>query len=348
MVKTNYVYFNAYIKDNSSIFQICEDSEEYEITTPNNMHDKLFRDLLSDKKELAIFLNEYLGLDISEDELEKYNSSFVTKNYENSEADIVYKLKDKNVFILIEHQSSADKSMPFRLLNYNLEIIKDTNNGDSYKTDSYIYAKVIPIVVYTGGTKWNVSKKFSTLQEHYGKNNYLELKYNLIDINNYDKERLLNGKTMIEKAMLIEKSKNKKELVKTIEDIIGVIDYTDEVQVDKIKRVIKYALVQKLGEKNTVDFIKQIKSKTKTKKEEFNMILWDRLEAEDRELKKKAVKEGLKEGLKEGMKQGMKETILATIQRMLQFGENDDKIRKYTGATKKDIEEAKKLLAAKG
>ena len=61
---------------------------------------------------------------------------------------------------------------------------------------------------------------------------------------------------MIEKAMLIEKSKNKKELVKTIEDIIGVIDYNDETQVDKIKRMLKYALVQKLGEKNTVDFSK--------------------------------------------------------------------------------------------
>ena len=226
--------------------------------------------------------------------------------------------------------------MPFRLLNYNLEIIKDTNNGDFYKTNSYIYAKVIPIVVYTGGTKWNVSKKFSTLQEHYGKNNYLELKYNLIDINDYDKEKLLSGKTMIEKAMLIEKSKNKVELVKTIEDIIGVIDYNDETQVDKIKRMLKYALVQKLGEKNTVDFIKQIKTKTKTRKEDVNMILWDRLEAEDRQLKKEATEKGIKE------------TIIATVQRMLQFGENDDKIRKYTGATKKDIEEAKKLLAAKG
>lgn len=141
---------------------------------------------------------------------------------------------------------------------------------------------------------------------------------------------------MIEKAMLIEKSKNKKELVKTIEDIIGVIDYNDETQVDKIKRMLKYALVQKLGEKNTVDFIKQIKIKTKTRKEDVNMILWDRLEAEDRQLKKEATEKGIKE------------TIIATVQRMLQFGENDDKIRKYTGATKKDIEEAKKLLAAKG
>lgn len=106
MAKKEYVYFNAYIKEKSSVYQICEDSEKYKITSPNNMHDKLFRDLLSDKKELAVFLNEYLGLDISEDELEKYNSSFITKNYENSEADIVYKLKDKKVFILIEHQSS--------------------------------------------------------------------------------------------------------------------------------------------------------------------------------------------------------------------------------------------------
>ena len=252
MVKTNYVYFNAYIKDNSSIFQICEDSEEYEITTPNNMHDKLFRDLLSDKKELAIFLNEYLGLDISEDELEKYNSSFVTKNYENSEADIVYKLKDKNVFILIEHQSSADKSMPFRLLNYNLEIIKDTNDGDSYKTDSYIYAKVIPIVVYTGGTKWNVSKKFSTLQEHYGKNNYLELKYNLIDINNYDKEKLLRGRTMIEKAMLIEKK---------LLDYLIEIGYS-KVECDKIK---KYNLMEILYISNIVNCgIEEIKMYDKT------------------------------------------------------------------------------------
>ena len=55
MAKKEYVYFNAYIKENSSIFQINEDSEKYKILTPNNMHDKLFRDLLSDKKELAVF-----------------------------------------------------------------------------------------------------------------------------------------------------------------------------------------------------------------------------------------------------------------------------------------------------
>lgn len=41
MVNKEYVYFNAYIKENSSTFQICEKSEAYKILTPNNMHDKL-------------------------------------------------------------------------------------------------------------------------------------------------------------------------------------------------------------------------------------------------------------------------------------------------------------------
>ena len=360
MKETKYVYFNAYIKNNISDFQVCDDNIKYKTKTPNNMHDKLFRDLLGDKKELAIFLKSYLGIEVEKDELEKYNSSFITKNYENNEADVVYKLKDKKVFILIEHQSKTDNSMPFRLLNYNLEIIKDTNDTDLYKRNDYEYAKIIPIVVYTGGTKWNVSKKFSTQQFRFGNKNYLELKYNLIDINNYDKEQLLRGKTIIEKAMLIEKSRNESDLAKSIEDILGVVDYNDVAQVDKIKRIIKYALAQKLGEKNTVDFIKQIKSNTKTIKEDFNMLLWDRLEAEERQWKKEATEEGMKEGMKEGKKQGikqgikqgkkqgMKETIMSTIQRMLQFGENDEKIQKYTGATKKDIEEAKKLLSVKG
>lgn len=350
MKKKNYVYFSVRFQKEFLEFNVCEDTIQYKIETPNNMHDKLFRNLLGDKKELTIFLNEYLGLNISEKELEKYNSSFITKNYENSEADVVYKLKDKKVFILIEHQSKTDNSMPFRLLNYNLEIIKDTNDLNNLKRQEYEYAKVIPIVVYTGGKKWNVSKKFSTQQVHYENNNYLELKYNLIDINNYSKERLLRGKTMIEKAMLIEKSRNKSDLAKTIEDILGVVDFNDEIQVDKIKRMIKYALIQKLGEKNVEKFLKQIKENTKTSKEEFNM-LWDRLEAEEIQWKKEAAEKGRKEGRKEGKREGRiegrLETIKNMIQKMLEFGENDEKIQKYTGASKNEIEKIKQALAVK-
>lgn len=67
------------------------------------------------------------------EEIEKYNSSFINKTFQNKEADIVYKLKDKNIFFLIEHQSKIDYSMPFRLLEYEVAIIRSAIDKSKIK-----------------------------------------------------------------------------------------------------------------------------------------------------------------------------------------------------------------------
>ena len=265
------------------ILECGEDKADYLISNPNNMHDKLFRDLLNDKKDLADFLNKYLEIKVQMEELEKYNSSYITKNYENNEADIVYKIKNKKIYFLVEHQSTVDNSMPFRILNYNLEIIKDTTDINRVKRKNYKYAKIIPIVIYTGNKKWNVSKSFSELQEKFDSNNYLELTYKLIDINNYSKEELLEGNTMIEKAMLIEKCKNQDELVKTIEKILFQTDFNNLKEVGTIKRIVQYSLANKFGEGNAKKFVEQINKKTR--KEGVSM-LWENLAKEEKQWEK--------------------------------------------------------------
>lgn len=55
------------------------------------------------------------GEKISENEIEKYTSSYITEELKNSESDVVYKLKNENVFFLIEHQPRIDYSMPYRM-----------------------------------------------------------------------------------------------------------------------------------------------------------------------------------------------------------------------------------------
>ena len=51
-----------------------------------------------------------------------FNGAFYLQNKEKINkmlkkcADIVYKIKNKNAFILIEHQSSVDIKMPYRIL----------------------------------------------------------------------------------------------------------------------------------------------------------------------------------------------------------------------------------------
>ena len=69
----------------------------------NNEHDKIFRKILSNKQEAANFINKTLKLKkpIQPEQLEKYNSSFITEKLQNRESDVIYKIKDKKIFILI-------------------------------------------------------------------------------------------------------------------------------------------------------------------------------------------------------------------------------------------------------
>ena len=66
----------------------------------NNEHDKVFRKILSDKIEVAKFLNEQLKTNLKPEDIEQYNSSYINTLMQNEEADVVYKLKSKNEFFL--------------------------------------------------------------------------------------------------------------------------------------------------------------------------------------------------------------------------------------------------------
>lgn len=88
----------------------------------NQYHDKIFKDLFTNKKETALFINKYLGLkgtknEIKEKDLQKCDTEYITKEKEKLELDILYKLKEKEIYFLIEHQSTVDFSMAERIYN---------------------------------------------------------------------------------------------------------------------------------------------------------------------------------------------------------------------------------------
>ena len=160
---TTYITYEKFIEKKN---QLEELSEIYTYKVRNE-HDKIFKDLFSDKEETIKFINKYLKLKIpiEKNQLESYNSSYITAEYKSKEADIVYKMKDKNIFFLIEHQSTIDLSMPYRIENYALEIINTAVDKEKMKSNNYRYPKVIPIVLYTGEKKWKANLSFSDVQE---------------------------------------------------------------------------------------------------------------------------------------------------------------------------------------
>ncbi len=86
---------------------------------------------------LRSFVDKSWVSSIDEDSVEYINKSFILQDFKGKEADIVYRVKidGREVFfyILLELQSTVDFQMPYRLLQYMLEIwrkiLKDTKKA---------------------------------------------------------------------------------------------------------------------------------------------------------------------------------------------------------------------------
>lgn len=323
-----------------SEFIINEEETLYNPTV-NNKHDKLFRDLLLNRKEIAQILNKFFSFrkEVILSDLELYNSSFVTQTYQSQESDVVYKLKDRNIFFLIEHQSYVDYSMSYRILKYSLEIIRNAIDLEELQKEDYKYPKVIPIVIYTGSKKWNSAIEYQTIEDKimgYQENN-INSKYNLIDVNNYTKKELLEDKSMISKMLAIEKCNSKQELMESLEYIIDNLEYENDKR--KMKRIVQYILGQIIGKEEVQRFLKMLENK-----EEVIGMLAENLMKEKMEIIRRAKIDGKKEGLKEGREEAKAEMLCILIKNMLKANETEEKILNYLEISKQQFEEIKNSI----
>lgn len=264
----DYLKYIKFINVNCN--KLREDNEDYHIKENiiHQEHDKIFRKILEDKTEVVKFLNKVLELKykINEKEIEKYNTRYITKELKNEEADIVYKLKDKNIFFLIEHQTRIDYSMPLRILEYEVDIIKSAIDIRKLKQKEYKLPEVIPIVLYTGRKRWNANKYIKESQEKL--NGYKEkefAKYNLVDVNNYEEDELLKEQSFLSKAMLIEKANQLEKLPAIIEKIIEEMNIKvntyNKKQKELLIKIIKLPLAKRLGKEKIDEFTNKLKEK---------------------------------------------------------------------------------------
>ena len=242
---------------------VYEDEEPYvRIVSINKKHDKLFKELLSNKTEAVNFLKVHLNLDLTENDIEKYEKEFRTSVFGSIEADIVYKMKDRDYFILIEHQSTIDEKMVYRILNYKVAIINSAIDLKRMKDKDYKIPKVLAVVLYTGNKKWN-PKELKDIEEKL--ENFIEPKggYKLIDVNNFNREELIEDELITSKAMLIESSKGQEELYKNINDIIDnqrKNKGNNDEESKQLEDLIKYELIGTKNENMIKEFIEKIKN----------------------------------------------------------------------------------------
>ena len=125
---------------------------------------------------------------------------------------------------------------------------------------------IIPIVIYTGKMKWNVSgyikdcrKKLSRLESFRLGNYYI------IDNNNYTNEELLEDKSFISKLMLLERMKTTEELYTNLKKVIR--QETNERNIKLLENIIKFIYKNKLDKDYSDKLIKEIAKNHQKRKE---------------------------------------------------------------------------------
>ena len=228
-------YENAIEEETQDYYLIKEDEEQYNPKSnsiTSSEHDKLFKKILENREQTAKFLDMVLGSgkDITAKNLELYNKEFITDKFEKNETDIVYKVTNLNVYIIIEHQSTADRTMPYRVRKYKTALMDSAINKKEMKKANYKFPRIIAIVLYTGKQKWE-NLKLEDMQEplKWYKEDYDE--FILVDVNNFKKEKILEGNLIITKVMLLEREENLENVIKDIEIIMDK---------EKIKQDIQY------------------------------------------------------------------------------------------------------------
>ena len=282
-------------------------------------HDVIFKRILLNKKEVSKFIYKKFKIKIKAEELELYNKEFIKRGGRLLSADVIYKLKNRKVFFLIEHQTKNYYHMSFRILNYEVEIMRTCSGSKKEEKEAVVLAGVI----HTGKDKWTAPRTIRELQEDiYGRG--VEIpgdlqtlgNYALEDVNYYTKEELLESDSLLDKGMYLEKTINTKEFIENIKKVYEKIKKEDY---EIMNEVIRIALSGNMTAMKIEVFIAMLNGK-----EGKNMLaLKERIDAEFR---------GHREaGRREGRKEGREEEKLETAKNMLKKNMDIKLIEEITG-----------------
>lgn len=325
------------------------DRTELETTPPRHPHDKGYRQLLNNKRTflelLHTFVPEGWVQKIKEDDLTLVNKTYVQQDFSDKEADIVYRMRlggtEVIFYVLLELQSTVDHTMPFRLLQYMVEIWRDVYKNTpekERKRKSFRLPPVIPAVLYNGKRGWTACRSFRDYQsgqEHFPCN-LLDFTYILFDVVRYSEEDLHRAANVISSVFYLDQTFSPGELVERLKKLAGVMKEMDPEQFRQVIIWLRNVIKRKLPEplQNEIDRVLD-----ETALPEVEKMITNIERALD-EMRKQALLQGKMEGKAEGKAEGKVETAKVALMEGLDV----EMVSKITGLAPETVLELKKKL----
>ena len=227
----------------NAAFKLAEESSKYRLQKDNTKDKKIIKNILKDKNEMAIFINEFLESKekIENKNLIRYDSKYISIRHKVDENKLIYKLKNKETFFIVDEVYELDNIVLYEILNYCIIIMQEWNITNKIRGESK-YPLIAPIIIYAGTKKINnkcIQNK-NQIGDYIFKNYNINLNYNLIDINKTSIEFLLKRNNLVTFGMILEKSKDKIELQN---NLIKISEKNDK----KFKKLVNYLNIKNLG-----------------------------------------------------------------------------------------------------
>lgn len=290
-------------------------------------HDSAYKYLFKNKRIFLQLLKSFVYEDfineIKLEHLELFDKSFISDELLDRESDLIYKIhyKDKEyfIYILLEFQSTIDKSIPIRLLSYIMLlydlIYKESRAG--------LLANIFPIVLYNGKDDWNIPLNINELINKNIPARYVpSFEYYLIvekDIPDETQDKLSN---LVAAVVYLEKQDEPEKLSAVVDKIVKFIQDEEIIDIRMFTNWLKKMFRSEMKSEE-IDKIRDIQ-------EAKSMLT---------QLAEKIEQKGIEKGKLEGKTEGLREGKIEMAKRMKEKGTDYHFISEITGLSLKEIEQ---------
>lgn len=292
-------------------------------------HDAVFRKLLSHTGTARDFIEIHLPValrslcDLSTLSLE--SGSFVEESLRHSCTDILWSVKTREgegyIYVLIEHQSSPDRHMAFRLMRYAIAAMQR-----HLEKGHHLLPLVIPLLFYHGRRSpypWSMRWLDGFSLPEKAKALYSG-PFPLVDITRIPDEEILQHRRI---AMLemVQKHVRQRDLMELQAHLATLLSlrYTSDVQ---LKALLTY-LLQVGNTASPAAFLEGLADRT--------------VDHEHRETLMNIAQHLREEGLSQGRREGIEQEAMRIARKLLENGLDPEKVVKLTGLSPELVEQAR-------
>lgn len=307
--------------------------------TPTSIHDGLFKSFLTVPETAKDFLNIHLPEHIKQicnlDTLQLQSGSFLEEELVPYYSDVLYSMETDSgvgyVYALIEHQSSPDKHMGFRMMRYAIAAMKqhlDAGNDT--------LPLVVPLLFYHGRTSpypYSTNWLDEFENPEIAKALYSQ-DFPLVDVTVISDDEIIRHKR-VALLELVQKHVRQRDLLDFTDTLVTLL-LERLITTNQLESLVEYLL--RVGETSNLEGLMRTLAQQVPEHEERFMTVAEQLEARGRE---QGLKQGLEQGRQEGeafgRQEGQQEAKLTIAKRMLAAGLDKSLISDTTGLSEKEL-----------